>query len=311
MRFSFSQRKAGETILTALGLMFVLAGCGLLQPKVPVSALKVGDFIQFGRYDGKPILWRVIEDSANPTAEIGNIVTGDPLLLSDQVITNKPFDAAGPHGHVGIRIEYGSNLWIDSSYRAWLKSDAGAGKIEWPNGIAPVEANVTENAYADEAGFLSTENFTIDEFNMIKPILHKSLLDGIDYLLADGGTIGYVYADTVELLSFYDNYDEAYFIMVTDKVFLLDPVKLDSLSNRFGEYYSTTLSYWIGAPDASIYTDSSPANELYVREDGVIMYEKANKGDVGVRPALVLDRETFYFLRGDGTLLEPFVIVSD
>jgi hypothetical protein len=313
MGFFNSQRKTIEVILAALVLVLVLvlvlAGCDFLEPRIPVSALQIGDFIQFGRYDGEPILWRVIEDSANLLAEIGDSVTGNPLLLSDHVITSKPFDAAGSHGDDPYRSEDGSNLWRDSNLRAWLNSEADSGLIVWPDGIAPIEANVTENAYGDEAGFLSAGNFSGDGISMIEPLTHKSLLYGTDYGIAEGGTYGYDYDDKVDLMI--RNYDEAYFIMVTDKVFLLDPKQLNNLWNRFGDYYSSTSSYWIGAPDTSKYVDSSSANVLYVRDDGLIMYAEAKRGDIGVRPALVLDRDSVDSLRGGGTLLEPYVIITN
>jgi len=278
--------------------------------QVSTSSLKIGDYIQFGRYAGEPLLWRVIEDSANPDAKVGDVVTGDPLLFSNHVIAEKPFDAAGPHENDddGARVINGSNHWESSNLRTWLNSSDGAGSVIWPDGNPPTADAVESNPYANEKGFLADGNFTEFERSLIKPVEQRALLYAVDRDLAVGGTQAYKYND--ELADIVNNYENSWFEQVTDSVFLLDPVQINGVYNRFGTSYCTRGldDYWLRAPDTRIYTDSSSANVLYLRHDGVVMYSRAKKGSIGIRPALVLDRELIVFESGDGSFEDPYII---
>jgi hypothetical protein len=270
--------------------------------------LKIGEYVKFGKYADEPIFWRVIGDSANPNAIVGDKIIGNPLLFSDKVICFKAYDAAGPHDDIEQRLNDGSNLWQTSNIRAWLNSSAEAGAVLWPDGNPPTEGSVESNAYANEKGFLAEGNFTEYELNLIKPVTQKALLYRTDKQLAEGGSIGYRYHDEIE--NIVNNYDNAWYHNVTDKVFLLDPKQVNSVYNLFGSYYHDNHEdYWLRAPDTSIYTDSSPANVLYIRKDGTVMYRRAKKGDIGVRPALTLNRELIIFFQsGDGSNINPYII---
>jgi hypothetical protein len=129
----------------------------------------------------------------------------------------------------------------------------------------------------------------------------------VDRELAEGGSTSYKYKDEIE--DIVNNYDEAWYHNVTDKVFLLDPKQVNGVYNRFGSYYRNHWEdYWLRAPDTHIYTDSSPANVLYIRGDGTVMYRRANNGSIGIRPALTLNRESVVFESGDGSDVKPYVI---
>jgi hypothetical protein len=296
--------------LVALGLIATLLylTCGCSTNLFGQS--KIGDYVQFGWYAGEPILWRVIGDSANPNANVDDVIIGDPLLFSDKIICKKPFDSAGPHGDDSDRLKNGSNLWQMSNIRAWLNSSAEAGAVGWPCGNPPTEDSVDSNPYADEKGFLADGNFTEYERNLIKPVTQKALLYIVDRELAEGGSTEYKYNDEIE--DIVNNYDEAWYIYVIDKVFLLDPKQVHEVYNLFGTYYyNHREDYWLRAPDTHIYTDSSSANVLYIRgRDGVVMYYGANNGSIGVRPALTLNRELVIFESGDGSDVNPYVIAE-
>ncbi len=278
------------------------------ETPVSISQLTIGSYVQFGRYNGEPILWRVIEDSANPDAVAGDAIIGDPMLLMDTTICNKPYDAAGPHDDSEERSIHGSNLWVTSNLRAWLNSSDPAGQVMWQDNNPPTADTVDSNPYADEKGFLADGNFTEHERNLIIPVNQKALLYYVDHKLAEGGSESFDYNSDIETA--YNNYDDAFYMTVTDKVFLLDPLQVNGIYRRLRSYYRTAHDYWLRAPDTDIYTDSSPANVLYVRSDGVIMYRAANQGDVGVRAALVLDRNGVVFKYGHGYQLDPFVITE-
>lgn len=277
---------------------------------IPISKLKIGNYIQFGWYGGEPLLWRVIEDSTNPAAREGAMVSGDPLLFSDRVISKKAYDATGNHGDTIERINKGSNLWQTSNIRALLNSSAKAGAIKWPCGNPPTKGNVSSNAYADEKGFLANGNFTAKERALIKPVAQKTLLYVLDQNLAEGGSASYKYDKDISAII--NNYNEAWYHTITDKVFLLDPKQINSVYKRFGWYYNTHQEdYWLRAPDIQIYTDSSPSNILYIRgQDGVVMYADVNSGHIGVRPALVLDRKSVLFRAGNGSETTPYILAQ-
>ena len=174
----------------------VLAGCA--STPVPISQLRIGDYVQLGSYADKPILWRVIADSANPDATVDDPVTGDPLLLSDKIIIRKPFDAPGS----GFS---GSNEWQTSTLRAWLNSSAEAGGVTWPCGNPGHDK--------DEKGFLADGNFTESERNLIKPVTQKTIVYSAQS--AEGGAEAYDYGGMVT--SIVNNYDGAYYQILTDQ----------------------------------------------------------------------------------------------
>ena len=155
-------------------------------------------------------------------------------------------------------------------------------------------------------GFLADGNFSAAERALIKSVTQKSLLYLLDAGLMDGGTAGYDYGGTLNILL--ANYDSAYYQMVTDSVFLLDPKQLTGMYALFGDYVIDFTDYWLRAPDSTKYTDSSPSNVLYLRTDSKILYSHANDGDIGVRPALYLKHGTFKLTGGDGSDFDPYVI---
>jgi hypothetical protein len=49
------------------------------------AKVKIGTYIKFGKYNGQPILWRVIHNDEN----------GNPVLFADRILSIKAFDASG------------------------------------------------------------------------------------------------------------------------------------------------------------------------------------------------------------------------
>ena len=74
--------------------------------------MELGDYIEFGSYDGEPILWRVLQIDEQ----------GDPLLWSDKILCLRPFDLAGALHETKKRQMRGSNFWAGSMLRQWLNS---------------------------------------------------------------------------------------------------------------------------------------------------------------------------------------------
>ena len=298
-------RKSGR--VTALLLSAVLM-LGLLP--LPVRAagteagVQLGDYIQLGRYDGEPILWRCVGVDEN-----------GPLMLSDRVLCDSmPYDAqtsensdSGSHRRSGYRSKYGSNHWRDSDMRSWLNSDAGAGQVEWLCGNPPKDEYILGGgAYDGKAGFLN--GFTPDEAAAIKTVTQRAIVSHPEY------TAGYIDAPGTDLPyntdigSVADGYEGAHYENITDKVFLLDVKQLHTVYENLGGYYigqnrnGVNWSYWLRTPVTDCNHDMR-----YVSPQGSIGRDAPCKGYYGVRPAFYLDAAYYAVTSGSGTAADPYV----
>ncbi len=231
----FMRRK--QLYITMVCIMVLLASA--VCPVQAAPALKIGDYVQMGQYYDEPILWRVIDVNEN-----------DPLLVSDNAIALKVFDAAGdnPSGSHSrdsanqTRKNQGSSFWADSNLRSWLNSDAPAGQVQWLCGNPPTKqaALYGYNAYADEKGFLADGNFTQTERNAIKPVQLKTMVSPQDDELATAGTIKLDHYVHFSIKKLPENFDQFRTYETTDKMFVLGLEQMNTLfANRdiLGETY--------------------------------------------------------------------------
>ncbi|MHB1455118.1 MAG: DUF6273 domain-containing protein [Saccharofermentanales bacterium] len=300
------------------------------------SALKIGDYVQLGRYYNTPILWRCVDIDEN-----------GPLMLADRILTIKAFDASGdnlyldgtvqPDDILNSRITYGSNLWETSNLRSWLNSTAAAGKVIWLDGCSPVKARLRNglNAYADEKGFLAAGNFTASERNAILSVTQKSMLDGLDVdKLQTGGTENYgkdlsttIYMKNI--LSVLQNYDIAYFQNVTDKMFILD---VKQINNIYQNKSILGADYYIGKPtqkliDNAEYKDTTfllttkywyywlrtpqplaGGSSVQIVSSTGIYCDSANDFYVGVRPAFYINPSAVILKYAKNSPSHPYVV---
>lgn len=285
---------------------------------VPISEinLKVGHFIQFGSYYQKPVLWRVIH----------NDISGNPLLLSNRILTIKPFDAAGHHHKDIGRKEGGSNEWGFSNIRQWLNSSES--KVEWwQNQPCAMNFRFGQNPYNLEKGFLADGNFTETERNLIIPVTHKTLLSEVDAQKRDGGSERHIIIRNIR--DVVQNYDVAFYRLATDKVFLLSVKELFEyvflnnfehrpfatqeafLNNTYRPPHYSTLKYWhtwLRTPLAS--------HSNYVRyidyHTGAISYNIAHASyAIGVQPALFISKCNSIVKTGTGIEKDPFIIENN
>jgi hypothetical protein len=303
-----------------------------LPTKAPtISKVKIGDYIQMGRYYDEPVLWRCVDTDAN-----------GPLILSDRIITIKPFDASGLHTYMDgtlqadssdyYRTRWGSNLWETSNIRSWLNSTATADNVTWPDGCPPAQYIIRggENDYASEKGFMADGNFTTSERNAIKSVTQKSILNAVDAgKLKAGGTVPLTTDENIS--SVVQNYDTAYYQNITDKMFLLD---VKQLSKVYQNSATLGTNYYIGKPtqravDNSDYKKSSllntsnywysyirtpytgsdnPYNVRRVGSDGYVGSYSVESGIVGVRPAFYINLSSVIFKSGNGTASSPYVV---
>ena len=293
--------------VTALLLSAVLTLCLLPLPVRAAGAetgIQLGDYIQLGRYDGEPILWRCVSVDKN-----------GPLMLSDKVLCDSmPYDAQtsensanGSHRRSSNRSKYGSNHWRDSDMRSWLNSDADAGQVEWLCGNPPKDGYILGGgAYDGKAGFLN--GFTPDEAAAIKTVTQRSIVSHPEY------TAGYIDAPGADLPyntdigSVADGYEGAHYENITDKVFLLDVKQFHTVYENLGGYYigqnrnGISWNYWLRTPVTDCNHDMR-----YVTTQGSIGRDAPCKGYYGVRPAFYLDTAYYAVTSGSGTAADPYV----
>ncbi|MCD8180777.1 MAG: copper amine oxidase N-terminal domain-containing protein [Firmicutes bacterium] len=329
------------TVLTMLASLIVLPTTAQAE-----TTIKLGDYVQMGTYYGEPVLWRCVsfekisgyDSDGNPIIDSTDTVTEYqdgylPLMLSDEIICLKPFDAGGDdlngsHARNSSRTSYGSNYWADSNMRSWLNSSENAGNVTWLCGDPPFEDYVWNgyNEYDQEAGFLT--NFTESELNAVKTVTQKSIVaepeynNGIYDFGSEPLSHSYIYRGVA-------NYADAYSEQVTDTMFLLDIKQVNTVYNN-----SDVLGddYYIGEPteacvENSEYTDSSLSAgnkwDYWLRSPGIktiwqrleslsadaISFNKAYNGNDGVRPAFFLT-DTATFTSGSGTENNPYTVAG-
>lgn len=286
------------------------------------SVISEGDYIEFGTYEGEPILWRFVSKDENGL-----------LMVSDKILCLKSYDAAGDSiyhyvegNYSDIRKEFGSNCWEDSNLRQWLNSEEK--HVVWSHSV-PEENNLFNgiNPYSNEEGFLSNNNFSNEEKKYINEVTHKIYINDAEMIrgLCDGGIQEHPFDDgQIEQLNVI-NYDMFKYRNVKDRVFLLGPEQLLVVKEKFPEYvYSKPTSHAIKKSNYSSDILSENSNYYYwiclpgingfsyehvicVTPDGKIMVAPngAYNGTIGVRPAFYLS-DVKQFNSGEGNLNNPY-----
>jgi hypothetical protein len=290
-----------------------------------IANIKIGDYIFLGKYYDEPILWRCVDIDEN-----------GPLMFSDKIICIKPFDSKGLHknDYNNYRQNYGSNLWETSNIRCWLNSTSAEKGVEWICGYPPTNDSVRDsyNDYFNEKGFLSNDNFSEKERNIIKLVSQKSILNFNDKDMAMGGNEEHILSQNItEVLQ---NYDNSYYKNISDKIFLIDVkqyFRIFKNSNILGEGYyvgrptkkavdkselkardlqeSLDYHYWLRTPCAE---EDAPNVVRYINYGGSILPKgyvdgsKAYDKNVGVRPAFYIDLSSLEFSSGNGSLNNPY-----
>ena len=215
----------------AIQILYIFLFISLLPNNIAISAItnantdiKIGDYLQLGKYNGERILWRCVDIDEN-----------GPLILSDKIISLKPFDVAGSNENGShfrddsndSRKDFGSSYWADSNLRSWLNSGASMRSVNWMCGNPPIQGKMSDKyvEFSNEKGFLAYDNFTLDEKSLIKEVTQKSFLCEVDEELATSGNESlryHPYIDRWNIDDILQNYDNAYSQDVSDKMFVLD-----------------------------------------------------------------------------------------
>ena len=157
---------------------------------------KIGDYINFGDYNGYDVRYRVVG-----LEDIDGDGTNDYLLASTDIIMFKAADGTTQ-----------SRGWINSSIRRWLNSS--------DTDVSYDGVTAAPEAYASEAGFMSDSNMNDYERSLILPVMHKYMYpwDGDK----DGGTEDWTWNDGggKSIKNCLTNYDKARYRLTTDYIFL-------------------------------------------------------------------------------------------
>lgn len=278
--------------------------------KSDAGYLKPGDYLEFGRYLGNDILWRIIEKN-----------DGGILLISQYILCYKPFDAKGDLTEsrgTKDRMDYGSNYWAKSNLHDWLNSD---GKKVAYTQQAPDKEHVEQgyNNYENEPGFLY--EFTNREKNSILTYSSKTALADADKELKSSGT---AILNTTD--SNIDSYisGDSYNRMSNDKVTILSAEEIKALLKDKGAALDTTptsfvpannynripdsekCSYWVRTPD------TLTSDGVCRIDHGMVLNAKAYSNSIGVRPVVYIDTGILKsgIVIHNGTMANPYKLIN-
>lgn len=318
-----------RTVLLILSALMIISSVSVFAEEDSDKTLKVHDYVQMGTYCGEPIIWEIagfgwigaeegsdipsVADSSNEVQKEGYL----PLLVSDEILCLKAFDAAktvetDEGSHSRRKSGKASNYWKDSTLRAWLNSSAQSGEVEWLCKNPPSEEAVWNgyNAYDNEAGFLT--NFSEAERNCIQTVKHKvyvpkpeadeKLYEEEIKIPTYGGVFNYKYKDsvidTVFIPSMPQQYEGKGNGAVIGEVCTKNS-KCDKANFNPGNKWDS----WLIDPS------DNEINVATITQFGNYYQERADNGRIGVRPAMYLKEDTV-FASGSGTKEDPYVIKS-
>ena len=272
--------------------------------------LGVGDYVILGSFSGEDLVWQVIGEEK-----------GKFLLYCTFIPLEGQYDASlfkVSTGNVTKHYLIGSNSWRYSDVRTYLNSESTT--VIYSNevfdyGDELISISYGENSdpdYASLPGFLSSQNFSNQELDIIYPVTHETLIDSTDPLAESG--YRYPLADTFsnweQVETQYSSYQRA---ESTDKVFLLNVQEFQQYIIGQGQIDDSefTGSYWLrdcvaksaGRAYTSYGIDSLSIN---YRTYGFELDSKEADSIAGIRPACWIALSANQFLTGNGTPENPY-----
>lgn len=247
----------------------------------PIRDLPVGSIVKMGRYYDSDISWIVAEH--NHAGYPSNSVT----LFSEKIIKLCCMDAM-ESGGTSDRELYGNNVYSLSNIRQWLNKKG----LLWYQSQHTFDREPSNNyvwknynEYSDEQGFLT--GFSDDLRSIILPtdiVVAKPNYDGAGseiitdsiFLLSSsevglGSENGISEGSRLELFS--DNSSR--------KAFPTDLAVLNSEYKDSGLSSSVSWHYGLRSPNVSF-----QYYFRFVNSSGLLRYDDAYKGDMGIRPAM-------------------------
>lgn len=330
----YFNRKLSGMMMVSLMILTLLGSQAVITQAIPADGpvnhptLKVGDYLQFGTFYQQPIVWRLIHIDEQ----------GQPILLSDRILTLRAFDAGGDfHAGDTERVQYGSNYYPDSNLRQWLNSSSlneGNDVIDWVQNDPLAERMYQgKNGYNQDKGFLADSNFTATERSLLKAVPRDVIVSQVDVGKKDGGS--QLFTNATTMTDIIQNYDTAYSKRVSDHVFLLsvkelknyiydqqatlgssyhmakptaEAISQSQIINESWMFASSDMywKYWLSTPLAD---DSKGVRVMDNLSEETVSSKLAFEGWVGVRPAIKFDAAIALFNDGgDGSSGNPYVV---
>lgn len=296
-----------------LSLILMVALLLTMMPAVVYAhMIAEGDYVQFGAYNGEPIVWRVVRKN-------GGVLE----LISDKTVTIKAFDGAYAIDEVTEQ-KNGNSTWETSNIRTWLNSaDASVLYNHLPNA-----SSVTDNAYDTENGFLA--NFTDVEKSYLKLVSVNSALN--DAYVTDASSGETVLAYDRDATTSSTNLSSAYVKTTQDYIYLPSVEDIEYIADNVytfdTEYQRALPTSQAVANSDTTYTGLRTDNAWYywlrdamygnddslvrcVTPNGTVEYAAANNGYVGVRPMCAISTENIGIESGDGSAQSPYSFNSE
>lgn len=314
-------------------MMLTVLPLDLLSKKVyAAESMKIGDYVQFGKYNDKPILWKIIDENTNGL-----------LLCSDKIISFKPFDAAESGHYDQDSGNYknqneqlcqmkGSSRWKNSNIREWLNSDSQ--RVNYSTQPPTNEAIYKGwNDYDKEPGFLS--NFTENEKGLINEVSNETDVFNWDTNKIDRKDITddkVFLLTTDEINEYFKGYK--YRQVEATKEAVIKAVEQGSIiysgDDKTGAYsYSSKevaeeVAIKVAQQCENIDYNNKPFKtshqwsrtagyDAYAVDDiyNHGLYYNAYHGQNGICPALYLKSANVSFKSGKGTVEEPYIPATD
>ena len=278
----------------------------VINVSAETSQYILGGYYQLGTYNEQPIIWRCV--STNDENGI--------LMVSDKIIS---FKSANLENNNNSHYEAD---WKTSDIRKWLNSGT--------------QANEIINLLYSEPGFLSEQNFKESEKDVIKTISQWQPLTIDKVNLSENGiTKPYItefsrikgHGDTellgcIELSELRSAYKGA-ISRVTDTIFLLDELQIDSIINNLGTLKANSIfnptnkveslssdgcyEYYLRTPCNLIGSENTLRfNSVYKDEYPILSNLSTYK--LGIRPGFYLNESIAQIKSGSGTEKDPYIL---
>ena len=256
------------------------------------AKVELGDEIIFGKYNGAPIKWRVINISEDKS---------EAVLIASEIITMKAFDAADSEGFCKDQGEYylinreskadtdqefqafvrGNSEWATSDIRAWLNEEKSL--ANYGEG-SPSDSKMSDrkNGYDIEPGFLT--NFSKEEVAAIKKTTVKT----------KGNTISSEEVITTEDKVFLLSKDELKWLEDANMNILTFPTEECLEQDKSGWYdmeydahRTRTYCWWLRDPVEGFSSKCYMVGTEYYDEK--IWEKEVGLEGYGIRPAITVD----------------------
>ncbi len=315
-------------MLIGIVFLLVLSSLGLSQTADADSDFEItsGMYFKLGKYNEQPILWRaVVSDDENGV-----------LMVSDKILCYKIFDPETDRG--GALSKKG--FWETTAIRTWLNSTADSGNVVWVGEHIPSSDKIDNKyitAYADEKGFLNSDNFSDSERAIMKTVSHWQSLSTKNAIASENGLGKPFLPIIVEAENSHlertvyrykiEDMNRAYYgamYRINDTVMTLDEKQLWNVLDQLGTVAAENVEglipshpwykendgiYWLRTQYTGTHSVSYGSGGITtIAKNGNYGLAGVDEIELGVRPAFYLNEKNMIIKSGSGTESAPYVI---